>query len=117
MTTPTNIREGMTLDEVTVGPYPGTQIERSCGITIVTAIPEGDNIGPALVLPSDADMGDIVEVYNIYTGPNPVQNNIVVYPAGYPGGDTINFAAENIAVPTKTMLRFRKISPTGWFAK
>lgn len=111
MTTPTNTREGMTLDVVSVSGSPGTEIERSCGITIVTAVTATENIGGLLLLPSNADVGDLVEVYNIYTGSNPSQNDIVLHP---PSGETLNFSPDGIDVFPKTMRRARKVDSTSW---
>lgn len=111
-TTPTYNREGITVDTVSAVAFPGTAIERSCGITIVRALSAGDNIGASLVLPPDADEGDLVEVYNVYTGGNPTQNGISVYPDS---GETVNFDTNPIGIPAKGMKRFRKIDATSWF--
>ena len=112
MTTPTYNREGITVDSVSAVASPGTPIVRSCGITIVNALSAGDNIGASLVLPDDADVGDLVEVYNVYTGGNPTQNSISVYPDS---GETVNFDTNPISIAAKGMKRFRKIDPTSWF--
>ena|SRR5882757_7782992 len=112
MTTPTYNREGITVDDVSAVASPGTVINRSCGTTIVRALSAGDNIGASLVLPSDADEGDLVEVYNVYTDTNPSQNGIAVYPGS---GETLNFDTNPVSVTPKTVKRFRKIGSTSWF--
>lgn len=106
-------QQGLTVDHIETVAYPETEIVRKGGITIVTAVPEDDNIGSALFLPPDADVGDWVEVYNVYVGGNPTQNAIGLYP---PSGENINFSPSNVGLAAKAALRFRKISSTDWFA-
>lgn len=106
-------QQGLTVDSVTTFAYPGTDIVRKGGITIIAAVPDADNIGSALTLPADADEGDLVEVYNVYVGGNPSQNAIGLYP---PPGENINFSSSNVGLAAKAALRFRKIGPSDWFA-
>lgn len=87
-----------------------TEIPAASGhtVAIITGITDNQHLG--VLLPSDAEIGDVVE---IYIDPSTTGNSTTVYP---PSGESIGKATADLSfgVSGNAGALFRKVSPTNW---
>jgi hypothetical protein len=103
------------VEEVSAAASPGTQLDRLGPVSVFAATPAGNNIGAMLLFPTDSEVGDVIEVYDLATT-NPTQNYINVYPASgeaFLGSST----GDPFTVHAVTGNVFRKLTSTLWGVK
>lgn len=110
MTTPIYNQIGLTIDTLTAtgtDASTGAPIERSGGTTVVVV--SSTETDHAVVLPSDAEIGDIVEVHQLDAGSD--SNVTICAPSGTNFGATSLLLTRTIGGSTGI---FRKLSATLW---
>lgn len=109
-TTPTNSREGHTLDTIAANGLTdstATVIGRSCGFTVVVVTCSSNNAG--VKLPDGADIGDVVEIHNADT-------SISVGVFGSNDGTLIAgvISGDSFGISPLSMNQFRKLDSSTW---
>jgi hypothetical protein len=82
-------------------------ISRASGVTVAVVTVDGSNGNKAVILPSDAEIGDVVEVYNA----TDATHTMFVFADS---GSTIGFSAANSFVTLLISGIFRKTATSAW---
>lgn len=108
-------RDGVTISSLTGGVSGSSSdavaIVRYSQSTVVLVQTPNSNASPALSLPSDAEVGDVVEVYGLYNAATTGRVTPNVYPNS---GETVNFKFTSTDGIAYTFARFRKVAATEW---